>query len=268
MLKKIIETHTARLDFVDIIKPTFLRNAVTTNRQRRGIASELKRVPYKRELIYLYVFQKSPYSMLLFWRYSKMCNITPIQNWTIYPPHFSILQAVNKMHCLYANAVVQPSVQHYSCYMAWKTKVHTWCRDCHLCINAPMWREKRWLQGIIDHPLYILGFCALWVLWRFCTLQVLFIITWYYMNTSILLVENQVILNRITGFMTKNILKCTFKVKMRRVQCAWCVWRACVSKALPQMGNTVPYYLFDYGNMENINLNITWLSCSINVENL
>ena len=56
------------------------------------------------------------------------------------------------MHCLYANAVVQPSVQHYSCYMAWKTKVHTWCRDCHLCINAPMWREKRWLQGIFDPP--------------------------------------------------------------------------------------------------------------------
>ena len=24
------------------------------------------------------------------------------------------------MHCLYANAVVQPSVQHYSCNMAWK----------------------------------------------------------------------------------------------------------------------------------------------------
>ena len=39
MLKKIIKTHTARLDFVDIIKPTFLRNAVVTNRQRRVIAS-------------------------------------------------------------------------------------------------------------------------------------------------------------------------------------------------------------------------------------
>ena len=39
MLKKIIKTHTARLDFVDIIKPTFLRNAVATNRQRRVIAS-------------------------------------------------------------------------------------------------------------------------------------------------------------------------------------------------------------------------------------
>ena len=40
---------------------------------------ELKRVPYKRKLIDLYVFQKSPYSMLLFWRYSKICNSTPIQ---------------------------------------------------------------------------------------------------------------------------------------------------------------------------------------------
>ena len=63
--------------------------------------------------------------------------------------------AVPKMHCLYANAVVQPSVQHCPCYMAWKTKVHSWCRHCHLCINAPMWREKRWLQGIIDPPSYL-----------------------------------------------------------------------------------------------------------------
>ena len=47
------------------------------------------------------------------------------------------------MHCLYANAVVQPSVQHCPCYMAWKTKVHTWCIHYHICINAPMWREKK-----------------------------------------------------------------------------------------------------------------------------
>ena len=40
---------------------------------------ELKRVSYKRELIDLYVFQKSPPSMLLFWRYSKICNSAPIQ---------------------------------------------------------------------------------------------------------------------------------------------------------------------------------------------
>ena len=55
----------------------------------------------------------------------------PNPDWTIYAPHFSILLAVVKMHCLYANAVVQPSVLHYSCYMAWKTKDHTWCR-CNL----------------------------------------------------------------------------------------------------------------------------------------
>ena len=79
----------------------------------------------------------------------------PNPDWTIYPPHFSILQAVNKIYCLYANAVVQPSVQYYSCYMAWKTKVNTWCRYCHFCINAPMWREKRWLQGIFDPPSYV-----------------------------------------------------------------------------------------------------------------
>ena len=53
---------------------------------------------------------------------------------------------------------MQPSVQYYSCYMAWKTKVHTWCRYCHFCINAPMWREKRWLQGIFDPPSYIISF--------------------------------------------------------------------------------------------------------------
>ena len=39
MLKKIIKTHTARFDFVDIIKPTFVWNAVATNRQRQVIAS-------------------------------------------------------------------------------------------------------------------------------------------------------------------------------------------------------------------------------------
>ena len=62
---------------------------------------------------------------------------------------------VSKMHCLYANAVMQPSVQHCPCYMAWKTKVHSWCRHCYLCINALLWREKRWLQGLFDPPSYV-----------------------------------------------------------------------------------------------------------------
>ena len=35
-LKKIIKTHTARLDFVDIIKPTFLQNAVATRTAKDG----------------------------------------------------------------------------------------------------------------------------------------------------------------------------------------------------------------------------------------
>ena len=48
-----------------------------------------------------------------------------------------------------------PKMQHCPCYMAWKTKIHTWCRHCHLCINAPMWREKRWLQGLFDPPSYV-----------------------------------------------------------------------------------------------------------------
>ena len=78
----------------------------------------LKRVPYKTKLIGLYVFQKLLNSMLLFWRNSKICNSTPNPDWTIYTPHFSILLAVVKMHCLYDNAIVQPSVQYSSCYMA------------------------------------------------------------------------------------------------------------------------------------------------------
>ena len=52
---------------------------------------------------------------------------------------------------------MQPSVQYYSCYKARKTKVHTWCSYCHFCINSPMWREKRWLQGIFDPPSQFYG---------------------------------------------------------------------------------------------------------------
>ena len=59
------------------------------------------------------------------------------------------------MHCFYVNAVVQPSVQHCPCYMAWKTKVRTWCRHCHLC---PCEEKKRWLQGLFDPPSYISQF--------------------------------------------------------------------------------------------------------------
>ena len=55
------------------------------------------------------------------------------------------------------------------------------------------------------------------------------------MNTSIPLVESQVIWKRITGFKSNNILKCAFKAKTPKVQCAWCVWRACVSKSVAQI---------------------------------
>ena len=118
---------------------------------------ELKSVPYKRKLFDLYVFQKSPYSMLL-WRYSKICNSTQIQIGQFIHLTSLFYRQWTKCIVLYANAVVQPSVQHYSCFMAWKSKVHTWCRNCHFCINAPMWREKRWLQGIFDPPSYIILF--------------------------------------------------------------------------------------------------------------
>ena len=116
----------------------------------------VKKVPHKGELNDFYLFQKSLYSMLLFQRYIKICNSTPNpgQSRTIYAPHFSSLQPVPTKHCLYANAVVQSSVQHCPCYMVWKTKVHTWCRHCHFCINAPMGREKRWVKGLFDPPSY------------------------------------------------------------------------------------------------------------------
>ena len=54
-----------------------------------------------------------------------------------------------------------------------------------------------------------------------------------YMNTSILLVESQVILNRITGFKSKNILKCAFKAKraVRMIRLA----RVCI-KGAPSNG--------------------------------
>ena len=58
MLKKIIKTHTTRLGVVDIIKPTFLRNAVATNRQRRVIASlTLKVEPFSNLPFWDLVFQ-------------------------------------------------------------------------------------------------------------------------------------------------------------------------------------------------------------------
>ena len=63
---------------------------------------------------------------------------------------------VPKMHCLYANAVVQLSMQHFPCYMAWKTKVYTWCRYYHLCINAPMWRDKKMVARTFWTALVIL----------------------------------------------------------------------------------------------------------------
>ena len=75
---------------------------------------ESKRISHKRKLIDLYAFQKPLYSKILFWRYIEICNSTPNPG---YAPDFSSLQAVSKMHYLYANAVVQPSVQHCKCYM-------------------------------------------------------------------------------------------------------------------------------------------------------
>ena len=101
-----------------------------------------ERVPQKENLL-IYTYSKSHCIPCFFVSEINQNMLQWHPGWTIYAPHFSSLQAVSKMHCLYANAVVQPSVQHCPCYMVWKTKVHTWCRHCHLCINAPMWRGKK-----------------------------------------------------------------------------------------------------------------------------
>ena len=61
---------------------------------------------------------------------AKCVTVPPNPGWTIYAPHFSILQAVPKMHCLCANAVVHPSVQHCPCYMAWCRHCHLWMHPC------------------------------------------------------------------------------------------------------------------------------------------
>ena len=60
--------------------------------------------------------------------------------------------AVPKMHCLYANTVVQPSVQHCPCYMTWKTKVHTWCRHCQFCIMHPCEEKKDGCRDFLTLP--------------------------------------------------------------------------------------------------------------------
>ena len=145
----------------------------------------------------------------------------------------------------------------YACE-TWRNYVRSTC-PCYECTygfhTAFTWQEFSYKQHCDFPDIRVKKVKILTSHWWCFITATSPIITWY---TWILpyLVESQVILNRITGFKSKNILKCAFKAKTRRAQCAWCVWRACVSKALPQTGNTVPYYLFDYGNMENINLNI------------
>ena len=90
--------------------------------------------------------------MLLFCRYIKICNNIPNPDWTLFAPHFSSFQAVSKMHCLYTNAVMQPSLQ--SCPFTWyerqrfildkDTATFVWMHPCE--------EKKRWLQGLFDCP--------------------------------------------------------------------------------------------------------------------
>ena len=76
------------------------------------------------------------------------------------------------------------------------------------------------------------------------------------MNTSIQLVESQVIFNRIMGFKSKKYPQmCIQGEIVHGAVCMKCL--VPVSKSLvqiyPQAGNMALYYLFDGGNMENIN---------------
>ena len=80
------------------------------------------------------------------------------------------------------------------------------------------------------------------------------------MITSILLVKNQV----ITGFKSKKYLKDC--IQTRNVQGTVHMMRlaqVCIkfAQSFTQIGNTVPYCLFDYPNNKKILINcITWLS--------
>ena len=47
----------------------------------------------------------------------KNCNKTPNAGLTLFAPYFSSSQAVSNMHCVYANTVVQPSMQHCPYYI-------------------------------------------------------------------------------------------------------------------------------------------------------
>ena len=58
------------------------------------------------------------------------------------------------------------------------------------------------------------------------------------------------------GFLSLTISLSAHSRQKRARRSAHDAFGSCVSKALPQTGNTVPYYLSDYGDTENINLNI------------
>ena len=97
------------------------------NMKQRSLWIYLSKIRNKKSITqkninWLISIQKSRYSMLLFLRYIKICNSTPNPGWTLFVLRFSSFQAVSKTHCLYANAVVQPSVQHCPCYHGVKDK--------------------------------------------------------------------------------------------------------------------------------------------------
>ena len=87
------------------------------------------------------------------------------------------------------------------------------------------------------------------------------------MNTSILLVESQIILNRITGFKSKNILKCiiqgenvhnAFGARVYRCSCRFILKRV-IQSHIACLITVIRKILIKH---------ITWLSCSTNIVNL
>ena len=93
------------------------------------------------------------------------------------------------------------------------------------------------------------------------------------MNTSILLVESQVILNRITGFKSKNILKWAFQDKKRARPSAHNAFGARVYQSRSHrfiLKRVIRFHITCLiTEIRKILIkHITWLPCSTNVINL
>ena len=111
-----------------------------------------KRVPHKRKIIDLYVFQKSLYSMYSFLRYIKICNTTPIQVGRFM--HLTSLVFGQCSKCIVF--MLMPK-----CNQACITVHITWYKRQRLVLSIdtatfvwihPEKGETRWLPGLTDPP--------------------------------------------------------------------------------------------------------------------